>query len=201
MNESETELLAAVARVVAVFDALGVDYLVGGSLASSVFGEPRQTLDADLVARLLGRHAGPLVTHLSGEFYADQVSILAAIQSQGCFNLIHLETMTKVDVFVRWRSAFSQSQFARRQRKPVGQNKPLELFFASPEDTVLAKLEWYRQGGDVSDRQWRDLLGVLKVQAGGLDRTYLAHWAGQLGVTDLLRRALQDAGLTEAGGG
>lgn len=197
MNEADTELLVAVARVVAAFDALGVDYLVGGSVASSVFGEPRQTVDADLVARLLGRHAEPLVAQLSGEFYADPAAIVAAIQNQGCFNLIHLSTMTKVDVFVRWRDAFGQSQFARRQKKSVGQAAPLELFFATAEDTVLAKLEWFRKGGGVSDRQWRDLLGVLKIQAGALDRAYLVHWARELGVTDLLHRALEEAGLTE----
>ncbi len=160
MNEDETELLAAVSCVVRAFEALGVDYLVGGSVASSVFGEPRQTVE------------------------------------QGCFNLIHLATMTKVDVFVRWRDAFAQSQFARRQKKSVGQSAPVELFFASAEDVVLAKLDWYRKGGGVSDRQWRDLLGVLKVQAGTIDRDYLVHWAGVLGVTDLLRRALEEAGLT-----
>lgn len=197
MNEADTELLAAVARVVAAFDALGVDYLVGGSVASSVFGEPRQTVDADLVARLLGRQVEPLVARLSGEFYADPAAIVAAIQNQGCFNLIHLETMTKVDVFVRWRDAFGQSQFARRQKKSVGQAVPLELFFATAEDTVLAKLDWYRKGGGVSDRQWRDLLGVLKIQAGALDRAYLVHWACELGVTGLLHRALEEAGLIE----
>ncbi len=197
MSEADTELLAAVARVVAAFDALGVDYLVGGSVASSVFGEPRQTVDADLVARLLGRHAEPLVGRLSTEFYTDLPAILAAIKTQGCFNLIHLQTMTKVDVFVRWRDPFGQSQFARRQKKSVGQAAPLELFFASAEDTVLAKLDWYRKGGGVSDRQWRDLLGVLKVQAGALDRTYLVHWAAELRVADLLRRAMNEAGLAE----
>ena len=201
MSEADTELLAAVARVVAAFEALGVDYLVGGSVASSVFGEPRQTVDADLVARLLSRHAESLVARLAGEFYADLPAILAAIQTQGCFNLIHLETMTKVDVFVRWRDPFGQSQFARRQKKSVGQVMPLELFFATAEDTVLAKLDWYRKGGEVSDRQWRDLLGVLKVQAGALDRAYLVHWAGELGVTDLLRNALDEAGLTESDSG
>jgi hypothetical protein len=195
MNKGETELLAAVACVVTEFEALEVDYFVGGSVASSVFGEPRQTVDADLVARLLARPAEPLVEGLSAGFYADLPAIVTAIQSQGCFSLIHLETMTKVDVFVRWCDAFAQSQFARRRKKSVGESLPLELYFASAEDTVLAKLDWYRKGGCVSDRQWRDLLGVLKVQAGALDRGYLVHWAGNLGVTDLLRRALDDAGL------
>jgi hypothetical protein len=195
MNEGETELLAAVARVVAAFEVLGVNYLVGGSLASSVFGEPRQTVDADLVARLLARHAESLVERLAGEFYVHLPAIMTAIETQGCFNLIHLETMTKVDVFVRWRDPFAQSQLARRQKKSVGESAPLELFFASAEDTVLAKLDWYRKGGCVSDRQWRDLLGVLKVQAGMLDRDYLVRWAGELGVTELLQRALGEAGL------
>src|SRR5437867_5877189 len=197
-GEGETELLEAVGRVVAAFDALGVEYLVGGSIASSVFGEPRQTVDADLLARLFGRHAEPLVARLGKEFYADLESINAAIRTQGCFNLIHLETMTKVDVFIRWRDPFGESQFARRQKKLIGESAPLELFFASAEDTVLAKLEWYRRGGSVADQQWRDLVGVLKVQAERLDRAYLAHWSDKLGVRELLERALEDAGLARS---
>src|SRR5437870_7372542 len=106
MKEGNTGLLFAVRQVVSAFDSLGVEYLVGGSIASSVFGEPRLTVDADLLARLFGRHAQPLVAKLSGDFYADLHSILTAIQSQSSFNLIHLETMTKVDVFVRWRDPF-----------------------------------------------------------------------------------------------
>jgi hypothetical protein len=196
MNGPDTELLAAVARVVAVFQELGVEYLIGGSIASSVFGEPRQTIDADLIVRLFGRHAEPLVQMLSAEFYADLPSIMSAIQTQGSFNLIHLETATKVDVFVRWRDEFAQSQLERRQEKTVGQSKELKLFFASPEDTVLAKLEWYRKGGCVSEKQWRDLLGVLKVQSNSLDRGYLLRWAEILEVSDQLRRALTEAGLS-----
>src|SRR5207244_12580490 len=144
MSETDTELLAAVARVVAAFEAIGVDYLVGGSVASSVFGEPRQTVDADLVARLLGRHAEPLASQLSGEFYANLPAIIDAIQTQGCFNLIHLATMRRVDVFVRWRQAFGQSQFARRQKKYVRQVAPLELVFATAEGRLLVDRDWAR---------------------------------------------------------
>lgn len=140
MNGADTELLAAVARVATTFETLGVEYLIGGSIASSVFGEPRQTIDADLIVRLFDRHAEPLVQKLSGEFYADLPSILNAIQTQGSFNLIHLETATKVDVFVRWRDPFAQSQFERRREKAVGESQELKLFFASAEDAVLAKL-------------------------------------------------------------
>jgi hypothetical protein len=196
MNGPDTELLAAVARVVAAFQVLGVEYLIGGSVASSVFGEPRQTVDADLIARIFGRHAEPLVQKLSGEFYADLPSIIKAIQTQASFNLIHFDTATKVDVFVRWRDPFAQSQFERRREKVIGESSELKLFFASAEDTVLAKLEWYRKGGCVSEKQWRDLLGVLKVQSNSLDRDYLLRWAETLGVSDMLQRALAEAGIS-----
>ncbi|PWU10564.1 MAG: hypothetical protein C5B50_25175 [Verrucomicrobia bacterium] len=194
MNEPAPELLGATARLVAAFDSLGVDYLVGGSIASSVFGEPRQTLDADLVAKLFGRHVEPLAAVLELEFYVDVSAIRNAILNQSCFNVIHLDTMTKMDVFVRWRDPFGQSQFERRQRKSIGDSAALTFFFSTAEDTVLAKLEWFRKGGEVSDRQWRDLLGVIKVQASRLDKDYLNRWANELGVGDLLSRALKEAG-------
>ena len=195
MSSGQSELLLATARVVAAFEKLGIDYLVGGSIASSVFGEPRQTLDADLIARLFGRHIELLIEILASEFYTDLPAITAAVQNQGSFNLIHLETATKVDVFVRWRDEFGQSQLERRRRMSVGESPPLDFYFASPEDTVLAKLEWYCKGGGVSDRQWRDLLGVLKVQGPTLDQNYLNEWARKLKVENLLVRALDEAGL------
>lgn len=107
--------------------------------------------------------------------------------------------MVKIDVYVAWRSIFAQSQFARRIRRNVGTDEPLELSLATPEDTVLAKLHWFRQSGEVSDRQWRDVLGVLKVQGGLLDFAYLRHWAARLGLTELLNRAFDDADLPRAG--
>ena len=166
-----------------------------GSVASGVFGEPRLTLDADIVAALWGRHVGPLVTSLSGDYYVDEPMVLRAIENQSSFNLIHLATMVKVDVYVSWRSDFARSQFGRRVRANISTETPLDIYLASAEDTILSKLDWHRQGGSVSDRQWRDVLGVLKVQAGALDRDYLRDWAARLNLTDLLRRAIDDAGL------
>jgi len=195
MEPHDIELFAAIRRVVGAFDHLRIDYFIGGSVASSVLGEPRQTLDADLIAAVLGRHAGPLVELLQDAFYIDSAMILSAIEHQSQFNLIQLETMVKVDVYVSWRSDFAKSQFKRRLHRNIDENQALEVFLASPEDTVLSKLDWFRIGQGISDRQWRDVLGVLKIQANALDRAYLREWAGKLGLSELLRRAIDDAGL------
>ena len=196
MNLPEADLFVALRPVVAAFQQLGVEYYVGGSVASGVLGEPRQTLDADLIVAMFTRHATPLVEALQGEYYANLTSILGAIEHQSSFNLIHLCTMVKVDVYVSWRSDFARSQFARRIRANLSaEGPPLEVYLASAEDTVLAKLDWYRQGGCVSDRQWRDVLGVLKVQSQSVDLPYLRDWAARLGLTDDLHRACVEAGL------
>jgi hypothetical protein len=195
MNQHEIELFAAVRPVITAFEQLEVPYCIGGSVASGVFGEPRQTLDADIVAALLGRHVSPLAERLRKEFYVDEPTMLGAIENQSSFNFIHLQTMVKIDVYVSWRSDFARSQLARRIRANLSSETPLDAYLATPEDTVLAKLDWYRRGGCVSDRQWRDVLGVLKVQATALDRAYLRDWAARLDLTDLLRRAIDDAGL------
>ena len=195
MNPPEIELFAAVRPVVAALEQLEVPYCIGGSVASGVFGEPRQTLDADIVTALLARHVPPLAERLRAEFYVDEPMMLQAIENQSSFNFIHLSTMVKIDVYVAWRSEFARSQFARRIRANLSTGAPLDVFLASPEDIVLAKLDWYRQGGCVSDRQWRDVLGVLKVQGSALSRDYLRDWAARLNLTDLLRRAQEDAGL------
>jgi hypothetical protein len=195
MIPNEAEFLGALRKVIAAFDALGIEYALGGSLASSVYGEARATRDADIVAAVAGKHAAGLSATLRSEFYVDEPQIVAAATNQGSFNLIHLTTMSKIDVYVVWRTDFGRTQLARRRRKQVGLSTPLDLYVASPEDTVLAKLQCYRDGGGVSDRQWRDVLGVLKVQARVLDRAYLRKWAERLGLTDLLHRAFDDAGL------
>ncbi len=181
--------------VVRAFEALRVPYFLAGSMASSVHGIYRATANADFVAALRPHHAEPLVRLLQPTFYADLEAIRAAIASLHSFNVIHLESMLKVDVFVASTAPFHLMQMRRRVLQAAGPDSQTTFYVASAEDTVLAKLQWYRQGGGVSDRQWNDVLGVLKVQGATLDRVYLAEWARELGVTDLLRRALEDAGL------
>jgi hypothetical protein len=195
MTAPEVDLYAALRAVAAALDDLHVEYFVGGSVASMVFGEPRLTVDADLVARLGLEHAAPFADRLGAQFYADVEAIRAAISEGRSFNLIHLQTMVKVDVYAGTSSDFVRSEFARRLRRDVGTDTPLDLFLATPEDTVLAKLDWFRKGGGVSERQWRDVLGVLKVQGERLDFRYLRHWATALNLTGLLQRAFDDAGL------
>jgi hypothetical protein len=181
--------------VTGALDAAGVRYLVGGSVASALYGEPRSTRDIDLVAAMLPQHVEPFVAALGTAFYADAAAVQAAVVARRSFNVIHLDTMVKADIFVPKEDGFGRSQFARRTARQLSREDPAAIYVASPEDTVLAKLQWYRDGGGVSDRQWTDILGVLKVQGPTLNRAYLKQWALELGLTDLLRRALDDAGL------
>jgi hypothetical protein len=109
------------------------------------------------------------------------------------FNLIHKETMFKVDIFPTKARAFDRSQFERRVAYTLSDESSQKAYIASPEDIILSKLEWYRMGGDVSDRQWQDILNVLKIQGDGIDRAYLTSWASELGISDILLCALEEA--------
>jgi hypothetical protein len=179
--------------VTQTLEHLGIPYAVGGSLASSLHGVMRSTLDVDIVADMQPEHIQPLVEALSKEFYADDEMMRDAIEHQSSFNLIHYETAFKVDIFIRKSRAFDQMQLDRRRLSVIASDPEESVYVTSPEDTILAKLEWYRMGGEVSDRQWRDLLGVLKTRAGELDLEYLRKWAAELHVSDLLERALGQA--------
>ena len=187
------EPIAVTLLVIDALDALGVPYLIGGSLASAVHGVLRATMDTDLVADLRFEHAEPLARALGGTFYVDADSIREAVLCQSSFNVIHLETMFKVDVFVVKKRPFHRSQMERRIAQVIATDPDRTAYVATAEDTILAKLEWYRMGGDVSERQWRDVLGVMKVQADRLDLAYLRQWAAQLNVSDLIERALVEA--------
>ena len=189
------ESISVALLVTDVLDTLGIPYAIGGSLSSAVHGVMRATMDVDLVADLDQEHVEPLAQALGDAFYADAGMMHDAVRHHSSFNVIHLETMFKVDVFVAKPRAFDRAQLARRQLHLLSEEPERRAYVTSAEDVVLAKLDWYRMGGEVSDRQWRDALGVLKVQGERLDRAYLKQMAADLGVSDLLSQALLDAGM------
>jgi hypothetical protein len=191
------DIIEVTTKVIKVFEKLGIAYHIGGSLASSAFGIARSTLDVDIVAEIKPDQAADIYENLRGEFYVDAEMILSAIQKQSSFNLIHLETLFKVDVFPLKNHPFDQQAFHRRLKKALSEDASQQLFFATPEDIILHKLTWYKAGAEVSDRQWNDVLGVLKVQGDQLDIAYLHHWARELSISELLEKVIEEAGIIE----
>jgi len=187
------EPLQLALRVIRVLEDLGATAWVGGSLASSIYGIPRATQDADIVADLRVEMTHPLVEALGEDFYADAERIASGIEGRSSFNVIHLATMFKVDVFLVGRDPWFERQIERRRSVEIDE-AGTQVLVTSPEDIILHKLQWYREGGHISDRQWRDALGVLQVQDDRIDRSYLRAMAGDLGLSDLLEELLKEAG-------
>jgi hypothetical protein len=188
----DPEAFAAAHVVAGLLDTLKVPYAIGGSVASMAHGMLRTTMDIDLVADLAMEHVTPFVTALSDQFYVDEPSVRQAIERRSSFNVIHLPTMVKVDVFLPRDRPFDQQQLSRRLAQRMSPDSGETLWVLTPEDVILAKLDWFRMGGEVSERQWRDILGVMKTQREMLDMTYLQQWAEQLDVADLLARAREE---------
>ena len=187
--------LAVAARVAHAFDAIGIPYWVGGSVATSIHGELRTTQDIDFVAQIHPGQVLPLVRALQGEFYIDAEMIRTALREHASFNIICFETSDKADIFLPKVDARFRTEMSRRWNVcPNPGNPEIGLCVASPEDAILHKLEWYQAGGGFSDRQWRDILGVLKTQGAALEFDYMREWADTLGIRDLLDRALDEAG-------
>jgi hypothetical protein len=194
-DPSLAEPIGVTLSVAAVLEGMGVDYLVGGSLASSIHGIPRATLDVDIVADLRMIHVKPLVAALESEFFIDADMVTEAVRRRTTFNILHLGTMFKIDVFVPSDDDLLVAELSRKQRVRVVDTPPSELNVATAEDMVLQKLLWYREGGAVSERQWGDVLGILRTQRERLDAGYLNRWAARKDLGELLARALADAGI------
>ncbi len=189
-----SEIVQALAPVVDALEAVGRRYRVGGSVASSALGVPRSTLDVDIVCDLSDEDVPRFVSLLANAYYVDADMIRDAIRRRASFNVVHLETMIKVDVFISKSGPYDRVALDRVVRKPLDESsRAYDL--ATPEDVILRKLEWYRLGNEISERQWRDVVGVLQVQHAALDRAYLGHWAALLRVDDLLARAIREAGV------
>ena len=176
--------------VTEVLEKLGVPYVIGGSLASTFHGVVRTTQDSDIVADLERDHISFFVQTLLDEFFIDDQMIVEAIDHQSSFSIIHRESMFKVDIFIPRQRSFDRMRFTRAHREILAREPDALALVSTAEDTLLAKLEWYRMGGEVSERQWRDVLGVIGVQADALDFEYLRRMAKELTVADLLERAL-----------
>jgi len=198
MKTIPADALAAMLPVIAQFERMGIDYYVGGSIASSLFGVGRSTLDVDIIADMTENQVELFVQALRSIYYIDGNMIREAIRRRSCFNLIHLTTSYKIDVFVLKNRKFDHQSMSRRRRDTLhDEDKLSEIYLSSPEDILLAKLEWYRLGDEISDKQWNDILGIMKIQQKALDRPYLEKWAGELGVGDLLAKACQEFKMDE----
>jgi hypothetical protein len=189
----QNELIEVTLRVTGILEELGIPYMIGGSLASTLYGMIRTTQDSDIITEMGPEHIQYFVSSLQSEFFIDEQMITDSIQQHSSFNIIHRDTMFKVDIFIPRPRPFQQSQFARAQRQVFELETEISANFASAEDTILSKLEWYRMGGEMSERQWRDILGILKTREGELDLEYLTKWAKDLNVIDLLERALKES--------
>jgi hypothetical protein len=192
---SGPDLLAALAPVLQVLGDLGVRHFVGGSISTSAHGVARASLDGDVVAELGPAHVAPFAAALRETYYVPEERIRDAVTRRASFNLIHLETMLKVDVFVSRNRPFDRRAFERSRPASIEGTGGATLPVSSAEDVVVAKLEWYRRGGEVSERQWADVQGVLRATSRALDLPYLHRSALELEVGDLLDRALEEAGL------
>ena len=151
----------------------------------------RASADVDFVVDPTADQLEALAEALGDEFYVYRDAMAEARRQPGTFNAIHEATSFKIDFFLKGPTAFDAEELRRSIRQRLGADPPIMI--KSPEDTILRKLEWFRRGGGASDRQWHDVVSILGALRGRLDEGYLDHWAGDLGVTDLLDRARRES--------
>ncbi|MBI4533757.1 MAG: hypothetical protein HY711_07395 [Candidatus Melainabacteria bacterium] len=190
MNEEPVEITFL---VITALERLGIRYLIGGSLASAIYGEPRATRDVDILADIRPEHVQPLYEMLELQFNISTEAIQNALKHRSSFNAIHYQSLFKVDVFVPKNRQFDEQEFQRRALHVVAYAPERRAYVASAEDIILAKLDWYRQGNEGSEQQWRDVTGILKANMGRLDVQYMQATASDLGVLYLLQKLIPTA--------
>jgi hypothetical protein len=193
---SSPDILLALEPVINAFEKLGIPYHIGGSVASATLGVARSTVDVDVIAEIPSEQVSDLRSLLEDQYYIDEEMIQEAISHRGSFNLIHLETMFKVDVFLPGRTLYDDQAFHRVVEATLDESSTARTYrLATAEDIVLNKLRWYKMGGAISERQWNDVLGILKVQSSNLDFEYLRKWADDLDFAELLERVFTESGV------
>jgi hypothetical protein len=183
--------LKVVRKATNVFEKAGVNYLVGGSLASSLHGIPRSTQDVDIVADLSLQVVEQILPLLSKHFYVDEEMVKDAVKHRSSFNIIDRDLLYKLDIFVQGDDALAETEMKRRVKYSLADSDDQTMYVCSAEDIIAHKLFWYRLGGSVSERQWNDALNVAKVQHQFLDFDYLTKTCKARGVADLLKKLLK----------
>ena len=189
MTKGPLELIAQVAEML---DDLGIAYALGGSMASSLVGEPRSTVDVDIAIKLEHEVGAALLERATAEFYVPIDAARSAIDAHSSFNLVDTAHGLKVDLFVLGEGLLDRMQIERRMNVAI-RGLADRIWVTSPEDQVLRKLDWYRRTGDESEQQWRDVVGILRVHGDAMDRVYLEETARELNLGELLEDATQAA--------
>ena len=173
---------------VEALERLGLRYLVTGSMATIFFGEPRFTIDIDIVVDLPPERIGEFCAAFPPEeFYLSEETVRRAVRSRGQFNIIHPSSGLKIDIMIPAGTLFDRSRFERAHR--VRPEPDFDASFASPEDVIVKKLEYYREGG--SEKHLRDITGVLRISGEKIDRFYIKEWAERLGLEDIWQMILE----------
>jgi hypothetical protein len=183
---------AVLSLVVSILDQQGITYVLVGSLASSIHGMYRSTADIDILADVKSAQVIPLLNALQTDFYIDESAVREAIDRKQSFNAIHFESVFKVDIFIPKSDDFSKQQIERRELKKLSPDLEQMIYVATAEDTILAKLRWFNSGGRIANAQWRDVVGILAASSKKLDLDYLRDWAVNLGISDLLEKAISE---------
>ena len=186
------DFLSALQPVIRAIETLNIPYYIGGSVASSAFGAVRATMDVDVIVRFPPSSVTQFVAQLGNDYYVDADGIAEAIRWGRSSNLIHLMTALKIDLFCVKSSPYQDLSFMRVHRLPLDSRHPAISFaFASPEDVILSKLIWFEQGKRQALQQWRDVIGIVRVQQ-ALDVPYMQSWATLLGIGELLDQLLDE---------
>ncbi|MHC4237507.1 MAG: hypothetical protein ACYSOF_07895 [Planctomycetota bacterium] len=183
----------AVKAFVEILEELNVPYAIGGSFASSIYGRVRFTQDADVSVAAFTDQIDRFCESAESIFYVSKEVVQQAHRNASSFNLIHLDSVFKIDVFVVVDDPFKKRVLERRRKVTIKGDSERRYDFVSPEDIILLKLQWYSDGGLVSEKQWNDITDVLKNRQDTLDMDYLRDWAAQLSIQELLDTAIQQA--------